>query len=70
LKKLVQNSLDRRTFISIFINEFITIYHNIDQIKDKTQKEAYTYLSEILTSNDEENQDLFNIIVESFSDMQ
>jgi hypothetical protein len=70
LHEVVSKNLDKRTFISIFINEFITLYENLDQIQDENQKDAYRHLSSLVTSADEENQELFSIVVESFADLQ
>ena len=70
LKVILEKNLERRTFISIFINEFVTLFRNIQEIQDPKTKEAYVHLSNILTSEDSVDSELMDIVVDSLMDIQ
>jgi len=70
LKVILEKNLKRRTFISIFINEFVTLFRNIQDIQDPKTKEAFTHLSTILTSEDAIDSELMDIVVDSLLDIQ
>jgi hypothetical protein len=70
LKVILEKNLKRRTFLSIFINEFVTLFRNIGDIQDPKTKEAFTHLSTILTSEDAIDSELMDIVVDSLLDIQ
>ena len=70
LKVVLEKNLSRRTFISIFINEFVTLFRNIQEIQDPKTKEAFVHLTNILTSEDSIDSELMDIVVDSLLDIQ
>jgi len=70
LKDILEKNLDKRTFISIFINEFVTMFRSISDMQDPKSKEAYMHLSELLSSEDAVDSKLMDIVVEALTDIR
>ena len=70
LKEVIEKNLERRTFLSIFINEFVTLFRNINEIQDPKTKEAFVHLSELLSSEDAVDSELMDMVVEALSDIR
>jgi hypothetical protein len=70
LKDILNNNHQRRTFISVLMNEFVTIYRNIGDIQDSKTKEGLVHLSNLLTSEDAIDSELIDIVMDSLIDIQ
>jgi hypothetical protein len=70
LKDILNNNHQRRTFISVLMNEFVTIYRNIGEIQDSKTKEGLVHLSNLLTSEDAIDSELIDIVMDSLLDIQ
>jgi hypothetical protein len=70
LKDILNTNHQRRTFISILMNEFVTIYRNISDIQDSKTKEGLVHLSNLLTSEDAIDSELVDIVMDSLLDIQ
>jgi len=70
IKVILENNSQRRTFISVLINEFVTIYRNLETISDPKTLEGFTHLSEILTSEDAIDSELVDIVMDCLLDIQ
>jgi hypothetical protein len=70
LKDILNNNHQRRTFISVLMNEFVTIYRNIGDIQDSKTKEGLIHLSNLLTSEDAIDSELIDIVMDSLLDIQ
>ena len=70
LKDILNTNHQRRTFISILMNEFVTIYRNISDIQDTKTKEGLVHLSNLLTSEDAIDSELVDIVMDSLLDIQ
>ena len=70
LKTIIENNLDQRTFLSVLMNEFVTLFRNIQEIQDPKTKEAYIHMSNLLTSDTAIDSELMDIVVDSLLDIQ
>jgi hypothetical protein len=70
LKDILNTNHQRRTFISVLMNEFVTIYRNIADISDGKTKEGLVHLSNLLTSEDAIDSELIDIVMDSLLDIQ
>ncbi len=69
LIEIINNNMDRRTFISIFVQEFDTLYSGIKDMPAGKSKDAFKKLSDMITDADEVDSDLIDIIVEGLMDV-
>jgi hypothetical protein len=70
LIEVLNKHKDRRTFISILINEFELIYKNIESITDVGKKKAYNYLIQCITDEKKIDEDLLETFIQCMLDMQ
>ena len=69
VKDILNTNSDRRTFVSIFIQEFGTMYQNLHKMPNGEGKKAFVKLSELITDPDTVDNDLINIVVEGMIDI-
>jgi len=69
LIEVLNNNVERRTFISIFINEFDVIRNDIAKSSDTGVKKAFNRLNDLITSEEHVDSELINIVVDSFLDI-
>jgi len=70
LKDILNSNHQRRTFISILMNEFVTIFRNITQLQDNKTKEGLNHLSDLLTSEEAIDSELVDLVMDSLLDIQ
>lgn len=70
LKVILEKNLSRRAFISIFMNEFTTLYSNLDALTDGNAKEGFIHLTELLTAEEAVNSNLLDIVVDALMDIK
>jgi len=70
LKDILNTNHQRRTFISVLMNEFVTIFRNITQMQDSKSKEGLNHLSDLLTSEEAIDSELVDLVMESLLDIQ
>jgi hypothetical protein len=66
---IINNNKERRTFISIFINEFDTLYSNVNNMPAGKTKDAINHLGKMITDEKYVDSDLIEIVVTSFLDV-
>jgi hypothetical protein len=66
---LINANKDRRTFISIFIQEFDTMYNDIGKMPDGKTKKAFTKLSDLVVDDTKVDSDLITIFVDGLLDV-
>ena len=66
---VVNNNMDKRTFISIFVQEFDTLYKGIDKMPEGESKKAFKKLSDLITDESAVDSDLIDTLVESLLDV-
>lgn len=69
VSEILNHNMDRRTFISIFIQEFGTLYQNLHKMPDGEGKKALVKLSDIITDPEKGNDELIDIVVEGMIDI-
>ncbi len=65
---LLNGNKNRRTFISIFVQEFDTLHTGISQMPEGKTKVAFKRLSKLITDEDAVDSDLIDVIVDSLLD--
>jgi len=66
---LLNTNSDRRTFISIFVQEFGSLYQNIHNMPAGDGKKALNRLSEMMTDPDIVDSELIGIVIEGMIDI-
>jgi len=66
---ILNNNMERRTFISIFINEFEVMRSGLAKAPDSDVKKAFNKLNDLITSEDEVSDELIDIVVSSLLDI-
>jgi len=70
IKNLLERSLDKRTFIGVFMNEFITLLRRADSVQNDELKNSILMLQDILVSGDSIDSELMDIVVDAMSDIR
>jgi len=70
LYNIISQNTDKSAFISVLTNDFVTLYHNKEEIQEKEKRDSIEYIAELMTSNDELNSVIFAKIAEAFADIQ
>ncbi len=65
---MINNNSERRTFVSIFISEFDTLFSSIAKMPEGNSKKALKKLSDMLTDEDYVDSDLIDIVIDSLLD--
>ncbi len=66
---IINNNMDRRTFISIFVSEFDILYGSISKMPEGKSKVAFKKLASLITDEEAVDSDLIDTIVESLLDV-
>jgi hypothetical protein len=69
IEEILNHNTDRRTFISIFVQEFGTLYQNIHKMPSSEGKKAFNTLSKLITDPKKVDNDLIDIVVEGMIDI-
>ncbi len=66
---IINNNMERRTFISIFVQEFDTLYGGISKMPAGKSKDAFQKLANLITSEEAVDSELIDVIVEGLLDV-
>lgn len=66
---ILNHNRDRRTFISVFINEFDILFKGIHKMPEGKTKVALTELSNLITDEDKIDSELIDIVVDGLLDI-
>ncbi len=69
LIQVLNNNKEKRTFISIFINEFDVMYAGVNNMPAGKTKDAISHLGKMIVDDKYIDQDLISIVVQSFLDV-
>ncbi len=66
---IINNNMGRRTFISIFVAEFDTLYSGISKMPEGKSKEAFKKLADLIVDEEAVDSKLIDVIVEGLLDV-
>jgi hypothetical protein len=67
---LLNRNKERRTFISIMINEYEIILRNLKDMPESKSKKAFEYLSECMIDESRIDEELFDTIIDGVIDIR